>query len=363
MSHKLLLFLISISFILLLSCKKKEYDISAVCEKNDARAYVLKWETFPVMPGNVKIYRSDNPDDFTEKEPAVELPVQKGIAVMKKDSLLCNYFKLVFGKQQTIVSNRAFSADSIINLRELGGYYNESGHQVKWGKIYRSGDLSHATKQDIALIRALHIKTAIDLRTHEEIAKFSSASFFEQTFHLPLKGFDSRSLVQKVINGQMKKGDVLIYQQDLHASIIKENTDNFKQYFEILADSSNYPIIIYCGLGKDRTGIVAAMTLSVLGVNDEQIYQDYMLSNYYMDLTKIVRTADTLSSEIQETLTALLGSKQIIIEYAGKYVEKQYGSFNNYFEKELKMTNKQRQKLKEILLYENNPQTRTRLFN
>ncbi|MCL2649655.1 MAG: tyrosine-protein phosphatase [Candidatus Azobacteroides sp.] len=339
-------------FVLLSSCKKEEYDITVVCEEDQLRNYVVKWETFPVMNGTVKIYRSDNPDNFSNKLVELELPIQDGIAVMKKNNSSRSYFKLVFGKQmQVITSNKIISTDNIVNLRALGGYYNDSDRQVKWGKIYRSGALSKASQADIALIKSLHIKTVIDLRTDEEIAKSPSAHFTEQTFSLPLKGFDPQSMIEKVINGRMKKGDALVSQQDLYASIIRNNTNNFKRYFEILADSSNYPIIICCTLGKDRTGIVSAFTLAILGVDREQIHQDYMLSNLCMDLNTIVSRADTLSPEVQEALTILLASKRQIMEYTWKYIDKQYGSLDNYFEKELGITAKQRQRLKNTLLY------------
>ena len=353
MLNKFLPILLSVCFILFSSCLKKEdYDIGVVCEMNNAEDYVVKWEVFPAINGNVKIYRSDDPNNFADEEVEMELPVQDGIAIMKKGDFVRSYFKLVFGKKlYTTTSNRIIKTENILNFREMGGYHNRYGQQVKWGKLYRSGFLTNASRSDIALLKALHIKTAIDLRTDEEITSAPSAFFIDQTYRIPLKCIEAQSCIEKVIKGQMKRGDALLFQQDLHAALVKNNTSNFKRYFEILADSSSYPVIVYCTLGKKRTGIIMFLTLAVLEVDIEQIYQDYMLSNSYINFSKIINKADTLSSEIQEALTVLLAPQRDAIEYTRKYIEKEYGSLNNYFEKELQLTVKKREKLKELLLY------------
>jgi len=354
--NKLSLILILACFVLFSSCSRKdEHDLDVVCEMNDDGDYVIKWEIFPPINGNVKIYRSDNPDNFVNKEVESELPVQDGMAIMKKGDFVRSYFKLVFGKKlHTVISDRAIKTENILNFREVGGYYNRYGHQIKWGKLYRSGLLTNASKSDIALLKALHIKTAVDLRTDEEIASIPSAFFTEQTYRIPLKGVEPQAYIGKVISGQMKKGDALVFQQDMYVALVKNNTNNFKRYFEILADSSNYPIVVYCTLGKKSAGIIMFLTLAALDVDAEQNYQDYMLSNSYMNFNKIVNKADMLSPEVQETLTTLLAPQREAIEYTRKYIEKEYGSFNNYFEKELQLTALKRVKLRELLLYPKN---------
>ena len=346
---------IFISFILFTSCSNKEYELNIVCTKNEAGDYIIKWETFPQIPGNVKIYKSDNPDNFSGKPIEMELPVQDGVAILKDDKYPRSYFKLVFEKNtQAITSSRSIDTDNIVNLRGLGGYFDQFNKQVKWGKLYRSGSLSNASQSDIKLLKALNIKTAIDLRTDEEIALKPTSYFLTQTFRLPLRGFDPELYAKKIINGEMKKGDAFILRQDLHAALIDNNTDYFKRYFEILSDSSNYPIIVYCAFGKDRAGIIAALTLSVLGIDEHQIYDDYMLSNSHINFNNIIKKADTLCYEKQEALTMLLSSQRQTIEYTKKRIEKQYGSLENYFEKELKLTNEKREKIKDLLVYQNN---------
>ncbi len=353
MLNRFLLISVAVYFVSFSSCTKKEdYDASVLCETNTAGDYVIKWEVFPAINENVRIYRSDDPDDFFNKAIELEVPAQNGVAVLKKGEFARSYFKLVFGKKlEVITSNRAIKTESILNFRGMGGYHNRYKQQVKWGKLYRSGSLSNASESDIALLKDLHIKTAVDLRTDEEIASSHPVSFIKNTYRLPLRGIDSRSFTEKVLDGHMKKGDALIFQQDLHVALVKNNTDNFKRYFEILGDSSNYPVVVYCTLGKERAGIIMALTLAALDVDSEQIHQDYMLSNSYMNFSKMVNKADTLSPEIQEALTALLASQREAIEYARKYIVTEYSSMDEYFEKKLQISPEKRKKLKELLLY------------
>jgi len=343
-----------VCFALFSSCSKKEdYDVDVVCEINNTGDYVIKWEIFPAIIGNVRIYRSDDPDNFAGKEVELELPVQEGIAIMRKGNFDRSYFKLVFGRKMcTITSNRLIKTEKIFNFRDIGGYYNRHGQQVRWGKLYRSGLITNAGKPDIALLKALNIKTAIDMRTDEEIASAPTSGFFtEQIYRIPLTGVEPVSLIGKVLDGQMKKGDALVFQQDLHVALIKNNTENFRRYFEILADSSNYPLVVYCTLGKIRTGLVMALTLAALDVDMEQIHEDYMLSNACINFKGIVKNADNFSSDVQEALTALLAPQRDVIEYACRFIEKEYGSINNYLKKELQLTASKKEKLRELLLY------------
>ena len=352
MLNRFLLVLLA-CFALFSSCsKKKVCDIDVVCETNNAGDYVIKWEIFPVIEGNVKIYRSDNPDDFVGKAVELELPIQEGVAVLQKGDFARNYFKLVFEKKMwAITSTQIIKTENILNFREIGGYRNRHEQQIKWGKLYRSGLITNAYPSDISLLKALHIKTAIDLRTDEEVSLVPSAPFIGQTYRIPIKGIEPVSLAEKVIRGEMKKGDALIFQQDLHIALVKNSTEKFKRYFEILADSSNYPIVVYCTLGKTRTGAVIALTLAALDLDMEQICQDYLLSNACINFKNIVSNADMLSPDIQEALTVLLAPRREIVESVYHYILREHGSFDNYFKTELQLSTAQREKLKELLLY------------
>ena len=346
------LLLTLICLMLLPACTFQKSEVKAVCEKNEEGNYLIKWETFPSIKGMVKIYKSENPEYFATTLPILEVPCSEGFTTIPSFGSTRNYFELVFNKEtRTKISNRAINAENIINLRDLGGYYNNDNKQVKWGKIYRSGNLTNLKKTDIDLLNTLNIQTVIDLRTQNQTTERPSLYRAKQYINLPIRGLDIQSSLQGVLSGRIKKGDAFVWQQDLHVALLDLNKDYFKHFFEILSDSTAYPILICCTLGKDVTGIVSALTLEALDIGSEQINQDYILSNSHIDFTKLIPHSDTLSIDVQEALTALLTSQEKTIIYAKKYIEKKHGSVDNYFEKELNLSNKKREKLKDLLLY------------
>lgn len=63
-------------------------------------------------------------------------------------------------------------------------------------------------------------------------------------------------------------------------NILSINSDEIVNVFKILADKSNYPIVFHCSIGTDRTGMVAFLIEALLGISEEDIYRDYLMSNF-----------------------------------------------------------------------------------
>jgi protein-tyrosine phosphatase len=150
----------------------------------------------------------------------------------------------------------------------------------------------------------------------------------------------------------MRRIDAFVYSQDIFSFILENNTDYFKKMFNILLDENNYPLVFFCSLGKDRSAIVAALILMALDTDRETILNDYLLSNDLIDYYSLVENIDPFTPQVEETIMALFGSNREYLIYAFDRIEKEYGSVQNYLEKELNLTGKKRERLKEILLYE-----------
>ncbi len=335
------------------SCSHKENpEIRAACEAGSAGNYLIKWETFPPIEGTVKIYESGKPDSFNVYSPIAEQHINVGYkTVFAMHGLERSYFQLIFNKEYSVITaERVIRTDRIINMRDLGGYYNREKKQTRWGKLYRSGTLSYASPYDVEILNNLNIQTIIDFRTDKESYRFPSKYKAPQVFNLPLNSPNTNLFFDKILSGEMKKGDVIILSQDVHAYLLENNSEYFKKMFEILLEEKNYPVLMFCSIGKERSGIAAALVLAALDVNEDQIMQDYM-SNDNIDPDMLV-DARGFSDEVQETLTALYSTNKESISYVLNKITKDYGSFNNYFEKELGLTAKKREKLKDLLLYQ-----------
>jgi protein-tyrosine phosphatase len=315
--------------------------------------YLIKWETFPHIDGTVQIYESNRPDSFNLDIPVSEQNIREGYKrVLAMHTFARTYFKLVFNKKYSVITaNRELNMQGIFNFRDLGGYNNNANKQIQWGKLYRSGSLSMATQADIALLNKLGIETIIDLRTEKE--SFFSPNKFKapQVYNLPLRGNPHNLFFDEILSQKMKREDILAYDQDLFSFLLENNTDYFIKLFDILLEEKNYPAVIYCSLGKDRTAIASALILAALNVNEDIILDDYLLSNNLINFHSLVQNADVYPMEVQETITALFRAHKETINYSLDLIKDNFGSVDNYFEKELNLTHKKREKLKSLLLY------------
>ncbi|HEY5501832.1 MAG TPA: tyrosine-protein phosphatase [Candidatus Anoxymicrobiaceae bacterium] len=152
--------------------------------------------------------------------------------------------------------------EGVKNARDLGGWTLADGTKIPYGRVYRSGRLSSVSAADLAKIRSLGIRTSIDLRSASEALISGKdpggAQGLSGTISAPMVGVASAGGYKDIINNQKS---------------------SVATAFRALAKSSSYPLIIHCTAGKDRTGVVSALLLELLGVPRQQIVQEYLLSS------------------------------------------------------------------------------------
>ena len=339
--------------LLLIGCNSRSPEIRAVCLRDDIGNYVIKWETEPIIEGTVKMYVSDSPDTFTYDAPAIYANIKEGIATyITHDNTTRKYFEMVFNiKCSRIVGARSVVMDSIQNLRDMGGYNIRNKKTTRWGKLFRSGQLSSLSEWDSIRLDNLGIKTIIDLRTDAEIAakpvKYTNAKIV----HIPITNAQLPELPARIMSGTIRKGDAILYMQDLYLQLITENTQQFVKALEELQNPDNYPILFNCTLGKDRSGFLAAILLAALGASEDTIIKDYMASNEYINLNQLAYLARNLSTDAQEAITVVVSTNESFINLAIQKIRKDYGSVDKYLTKELQLDEKRRNRLKDILLY------------
>lgn len=346
--------LISLVYIIpFISCTKDNYKISVGCEVMPNGTYMIKWETFPPMEGTVKIYESNQPDSFNLNSPIAEIDINQGY---KRILPLAGgpgrpYFKLIFNKDHSIITTeRVVPMQGIFNFRDIGGYTNNENRYSKWGRLYRSGSLAMASKRDIEVLNKLGVETVVDLRTERESYMFPTKFKAPHVYNLPLRGNRYDFFFDEILSQKMKRSDILMYDQNVFSFLLENNTDYFIRLFDILLEEKNYPIVMYCSLGKDRTAIATALIFAALEIDESILVDDYLMSNDLIDYHAIVRNADRYPLEVQETITALFSAHKETIRNSLESLLNNYGSIDNYFEKELKLTSRKREKLKDILL-------------
>lgn len=157
---------------------------------------------------------------------------------------------------------RNLTIDGITNCRDMGGRTLEDGGTFKQGLIYRtSGNsfkpesssttytITNSGKEE--MLNHLKVKTEINLA--------------ESKYALSLSGTTVKDMYMTPSNG---------------INHFSRNAELVRDFFEVLADSNNYPVFYHCKIGTDRTGLCAILLNGLLGVSLNEIYQDYMFSNF-----------------------------------------------------------------------------------
>jgi protein tyrosine/serine phosphatase len=348
---------IIITIVWLSSCSKSAPLIDVACEENDVGNFILKWETTPNIEGKVKVYASTNPDSISETNPVAIANIKdEQLTIIADNPNYRYYYLLVFNNKYRIkTSTRSISTEDIQNFRDLGGYKSSKKRFIKWGKLYRAAELDSLEPATIKQLKELGIKTIIDLRSKEEINYSNSSTILQNEFKvinipIPIKGFSN--LLKDIKEGRIKKDSVYNFKKNIANEFVLNNTKEFKTLFQTLLKKEYYPIIICCNAGKGRTGVACAFILKAIGVNDDTITDDYMMSNDYYDIPRASQFVYKLSNDSQEAFTTLYKAQEDFLKFIRKAIDKKYNSVNDYFDKALDFSKKDRNHLQDILLEE-----------
>lgn len=160
------------------------------------------------------------------------------------------------------------------NFRDIGGYATRDDMVVKWRRLYRSDSLANLKTEEWTMFERLNIRTVIDLRSKSEIKKNpDNLPKNIRYYHCPLQGEVENELksAQKAFERSMSAGYISILQynaKQLTAAVMTV-CDNLKR--------GN--VVFHCTAGKDRTGVLAAVILTLLGVRKNDIIADYEISH------------------------------------------------------------------------------------
>lgn len=255
--------------------------------------------------------------------------------------------------------NRLLNFEGIPNFRDLGGYTTTDGRQTKWGVLYRSGTLAHATDADIDGISQLGLSKMVDFR--------SGAEKTEEPDRLPEPpGFiiveiptldDGNKMVADIMD-RIESGD--FGDMDPDQMMIEANrqfattfTLQYREFMQTLQQAEGAPILWHCSAGKDRAGFAAAIVLRILGVPQETVIQDYMASKQHAlnaRRTQLLLLRVFKGEEAADKLGILMGVEEAWIRAAFDEIDTAWGSFDNYVREGLELSRADVEKLRNQLL-------------
>lgn len=210
---------------------------------------------------------------------------------------------------------KRYAINSQYNMRDLGGYATTDNQFTALGKIIRSDYPKEFILDDIKQLERLGIGCVIDLRTSEE-AKQKPSYFAEKE----LVDFYNVSFE----NGN----DMPESEESISHTYFKmmEEADAINTILRIIAESKT-SVLYHCAVGKDRTGLISAIILSICGVPKEEIIADYQVSETY--IAELLYEYKNKNPELPEWLGR---SKPEYMRECLAMLESKYGSFKGYVE-------------------------------
>jgi protein tyrosine/serine phosphatase len=242
---------------------------------------------------------------------------------------------------------RHIALEGVDNFRDFGGYPAAGGRRLKRGALYRSASHSRATDADLERLAALEIAVVVDLRRREEREREPSrrpANFAGRVIANDT-GHEEDSWFNHIASAELSADSFRAYLVDYYraAPFDERHIDLFTRYFQALAEADG-PVLIHCAAGKDRTGILAALTHHLAGVHPDDIAADYLLTN---DPERLARRLPLVTQAIQEVsgrvpdeaaVMTAMGVDTLYLDTAFAAISERFGGMDAYLERALGVT-------------------------
>lgn len=302
-----------------------------ILTKNDTNQYFLFWNGWKNKDKRlIEIRCSSSPNgDF---KPLKNLKwdgdwLHTGITATNK-----LFFKITLDGKSTIIGERLMDIGGTVNFRDAGGYQNQNGQIVEWGKIYRSGHLYKLS--DHNYFKSTNITDVIDLRSEPVRKRLpdklpKDSKYNVHSIPMESKGLELSKLRRKILKNDLEDFDARAILIRSYGDFITVFHREIKKVFQILLDAEG-GVLLHCSAGKDRTGFFVALILKMLEVDEETIKKDYLASNFFRkrETEKIIQKIKLFANP--ENLVPLLEVQSDYLDAAFMSIDEKYGTFDQY---------------------------------
>ncbi|WP_051740150.1 tyrosine-protein phosphatase [Kitasatospora sp. MBT66] len=321
------------------------FTVATVTQQADG-SFTLTW----AAPGarNVTVYAGTDADDIRHRKAVAKGAGSATVTVTGLAAADRWFFELVPDRgAPLVVADRSLHLASAPNFRDAGGYRTADGQWVRMGVVYRSGDLSKLTDQDLAKLRRLGVRTVFDLRTPGE----------QKT--APDRIPAGATAVNANVLGVADTGafNVTSPQAAVQAMVDAERTmisadsarTAYHSVLNALVERNDENVLFHCTAGKDRTGWASAALLTALGVPRGTVEADYLASNTYR-AAEIAATLAQLPPAYQAIYKPLLDVRSEYLAAGFDEVQRKFGSFDAYLKSGLGLDKRDLHDLRSQLL-------------
>ncbi|HEX5742028.1 MAG TPA: tyrosine-protein phosphatase [Pilimelia sp.] len=170
---------------------------------------------------------------------------------------------------------RRLAFTRLFNFRDLGGYRTRDGRLTRWRRLFRSDSLHRLTADDDGAFAALGVRTVIDLRRPDEVTRDGRVPEHHRFVyhHIEPAHAPWESVAAPDADDEHPR-----WLADRYLDLAHDGRAGIARALAVVADPTNAPVTVHCVAGKDRTGVLCAVTLALLDVPDEAVALDYALS-------------------------------------------------------------------------------------
>jgi protein-tyrosine phosphatase len=254
---------------------------------------------------------------------------------------------------------RHFDLEGVENFRDFGGYDTACGRGMRHGRLYRSANYARATEADLAALKDLGVTVIVDLRRSDERVREPSRrweGFAAQVIENDIDGVEA-DWAQSLSSFTADPGRVRESVQGFYrrAPTDPRHVDLFRRYFQALARAEG-SVLVHCTAGKDRTGMICALTHHIAGVGREDLITDYLLTN---EPARLDRRVKLMSRQIEErvgrpvdqtALRLILEVHEDYLDAAFEAMSAAHGDLDGYLEQVLGVDAVLRQKIRTQIL-------------
>ena len=245
---------------------------------------------------------------------------------------------------------------NLVNFRDLGGI-KAGGSKVKTKRLLRAGQPVKLNEEAISMLSQHGLSSIVDFRSPKEVAEAPVDTLPKVSYiQYDIMGDDDNAASEEYWLSKLQPEASDEHMKGLYRDFIKTELGRrgYSQFVKFCAAKEEGAILFHCAAGKDRTGFGAALLLKLLGADEEDIFQDFLLTNKQRlgtnkEILERYRKRGLNESQL-EALSILYGVKREYLETAYETIASEYGDFETYIEKGLQVTKEEIERLKEIYL-------------
>lgn len=277
------------------------------------------------------LFVGNSVDTINRAKPIME---GKGCGTFKLNvsTSIRTYFEFVTTDGEFIFAEKLLPMEGGYNFRDLGGIRTKNGRHVKWGKLFRADDMSNLTDGDLNYLASIPITSVIDFRALSETRRAPDKLPHTARFTYPIT-ITPGNLSTEGIQANMLKQNIDIHMKQMNRLLVSDPAciRAFRILFAIIQNNLSAPLVFHCSAGKDRTGMATALILFALGVDEETVIQDYLMSKQYLEDKYAAFIAKYPKTE------SLFTVKRMFIHAAINQIKREHGSIQDFLVKVLKV--------------------------